>query len=48
MTTNLILENVPINGLSKMLGHSKLQTTEIYIKNLPRYIMDEYQERLEI
>ncbi len=48
MATNLILDDVPINALSKMLGHSKLQTTEIYIKNLPTHIMDEYQERLEI
>ncbi len=48
MATNLILNDVPINALSKMLGHSKLQTTEIYIKNLPTHIMDEYQERLEI
>ena len=48
MATNLILNDVPINALSKMLGHSDLQTTEIYIKNLPTHIMDEYQERLEI
>ena len=48
MATNLILKDVPINALSKMLGHSDLQTTEIYIKNLPTHIMDEYQERLEI
>lgn len=48
MATNLILNDVPINALSKMLGHSKLQTTEIYINNLPTHIMDEYQERLEI
>ncbi|MEM9884412.1 MAG: site-specific integrase [Bacteroidota bacterium] len=48
MATNLILNDVPINALSKMLGHSKLSTTEIYIKGLPTHIMDEYQERLEI
>ncbi len=48
MATNLILNDVPINALSKMLGHSDLQTTEIYIKDLPTNIMDEYQERLEI
>lgn len=41
MATNQILNDVPINALSKMLGHSKLQTTEIYIKNLPTHIMDE-------
>lgn len=48
MATNLILNDVPINALSKMLGHSDISTTEIYIKNLPTHIMDEYQERLEI
>ncbi|ASV31505.1 site-specific integrase [Maribacter cobaltidurans] len=48
MATNLILSDVPINALSKMLGHSDLQTTQIYIKDLPTHIMDEYQERLEI
>ncbi|MCG2462665.1 site-specific integrase [Flavobacteriaceae bacterium F89] len=48
MATNLILNDVPINALSKMLGHGDISTTEIYIKNLPTHIMDEYQERLEI
>ncbi|WP_150452583.1 tyrosine-type recombinase/integrase [Arenibacter lacus] len=48
MATNLILNDVPINALSKMLGHSDMSTTEIYIKNLPTHIMDQYQERLEI
>lgn len=48
MATNLILKDVPINALSKMLGHNKLSTTEIYIKGLPTHIMDEYQERLKI
>lgn len=48
MATNLILNDVPINALSKMLGHSDISTTEIYIKNLPTHLMDEYQERLEI
>jgi len=48
MATNLILKDVPINALSKMLGHNKISTTEIYIKGLPTHIMDEYQERLEI
>ncbi len=48
MATNLILNDVPINALSKMLGHSDISTTEIYIKNLPTHIMDGYQERLEI
>ncbi|MCK0148239.1 site-specific integrase [Arenibacter sp. F26102] len=48
MATNLILNDVPINALSKMLGHSDISTTEIYIKNLPTHIMDEYQEKLEI
>lgn len=48
MATNLILSDVPINALRKMLVHSDLQTTQIYIKDLPTHIMDEYQERLQI
>ncbi|WP_394972544.1 phage integrase SAM-like domain-containing protein [uncultured Croceitalea sp.] len=48
MATNLILNDVPINVLSKMMGHADLQTTEIYIKDLPINIMDEYQERLTL
>lgn len=48
MATNLILSDVPINALSKMLGHSKLSTTQIYIKDLPTKMMDDYQERLSL
>lgn len=48
MATNLILNDVPINALSKMLGHSDISTTEIYIKDLPTHILDEYQERLSV
>ena len=48
MATNLILQDVPINALSKMLGHSQLQTTEIYIKQLPTHIMDGFQEKLKL
>ena len=48
MATHLILSDVPINALSKMLGHSKLSTTEIYIKQLPTHILDDYQERLSL
>ena len=48
MATHLILSEVPINALSKMLGHTKLTTTQIYIKELPTNILDDYQERLEL
>ncbi len=48
MATNLILQDVPINALSKMLGHSQLQTTEIYIKQIPTHIMNGFQEKLKL
>ncbi|MGB5943269.1 MAG: site-specific integrase [Leeuwenhoekiella sp.] len=48
MATHLILNDVPINALSKMLGHSTIQTTQIYIKDLPTDVLDEYQERLHL
>ena len=48
MATHLILSDVPINALSKMLGHTKLSTTQIYIKDLPTNVLDDYQERLRL
>lgn len=48
MEASLNFDDVPINALSKMLGHIKLQTTEIHIKNLRIHIMDEYQEQLKL
>ncbi|ADF54698.1 hypothetical protein ZPR_4396 [Zunongwangia profunda SM-A87] len=29
-----------------MLGHSKINTTQIYLKSLPTNILDQYQEEM--
>ena len=29
-----------------MLGHSSLNTTEVYLKSLPSNVLDEYNERI--
>jgi integrase/recombinase XerD len=44
--TQAMLQEVPLNAISTMLGHSSLKTTEIYLKGLPTNIMDEYNERI--
>lgn len=46
--TNLMLNNVPVTAIQKMLGHQKLQTTVIYLKDLSTKELDEYQAYLEI
>jgi site-specific recombinase XerD len=33
-------------AISEMLGHNKLNTTQIYLKSLPSNLMDVYQEEL--
>lgn len=44
--THAMLKNVPLPAISAMLGHSKLSTTQIYLKSLPSTILDAYQEDL--
>lgn len=44
--TQAMLQNIPLQAISSMLGHSKLNTTQIYLKSLPTDILDEYNERL--
>lgn len=44
--TQAMLQNVPLIAISAMLGHSKLNTTQIYLKSLPNYILDDYNERI--
>ncbi|MFH4965887.1 site-specific integrase [Gaetbulibacter sp. M235] len=46
--TNAMLQNIPLQAISAMLGHSKLNTTQIYLKSLPNKILDEYNERLSV
>lgn len=40
--TQAMLQQVPVNAISAMLGHSSLKTTEIYLKSLPSNILDDY------
>jgi integrase/recombinase XerD len=44
--THAMLEEVPINAISTMLGHSSLKTTETYLKSLPSNILDDYNARI--
>jgi site-specific recombinase XerD len=44
--THALFKNIPLAAISAMLGHSKLSTTQIYLKSLPSNILDEYQEQL--
>lgn len=44
--THALFKNIPLAAISSMLGHSKLSTTQIYLKSLPSNILDSYQEEL--
>lgn len=44
--THAMLKDIPLMAISEMLGHSKINTTQIYLKSLPSNIMDVYQEEL--
>ena len=44
--TQAMLNNIPLEAISAMLGHSKLDTTQIYLKSLPTNILDTYHERV--
>jgi len=44
--TQAMLQNVPLLAISAMLGHSKLNTTQIYLKSLPNNILDVYNEQI--
>jgi integrase/recombinase XerD len=49
-TTVTLTNGVPIDTISKMLGHTKLTTTQIYAKVLERKVCDDMQllrEKLE-
>ncbi|WP_111308663.1 site-specific integrase [Confluentibacter sediminis] len=46
--TNAMLQDIPLQAISAMLGHSKLNTTQIYLKSLPNEILDRYNERLSL
>jgi len=44
--TQAMLQQVPLNAISAMLGHSSLKTTEIYLKTLPSNVLDDYNARI--
>ncbi len=44
--TQALLKDVPVMAISQMLGHSKLNTTQTYLKSLPNTIIDDYQDRI--
>ncbi|MEM9680171.1 MAG: site-specific integrase [Bacteroidota bacterium] len=44
--TQALLMDVPVVAISQMLGHAKLNTTQVYLKSLPNNILDDYQEKI--
>ncbi len=44
--TQAMLQEVPVNAISSMLGHSSLKTTQVYLKSLPSNILDDYNEKI--
>ncbi len=44
--TQAMLQQVPLNAISAMLGHSNLKTTEIYLKSLPTNTLDDYNAKI--
>ena len=44
--TQAMLQQVPLNAISSMLGHSSLKTTEVYLKSLPSHTLDDYNAKI--
>lgn len=44
--TQAMLNNIPLEAISAMMGHSRINTTQIYLKSLPMNILDDYNEKL--
>jgi integrase len=44
--TQAMLQQIPLNAISTMLGHSSLKTTEVYLKSLPSNILDDYNSKI--
>lgn len=44
--TQAMLQEVPLQAISAMLGHNRLTTTQIYLKTLPNDILDDYNKKL--
>lgn len=37
---------IPLTTISKMLGHEKVNTTQIYLASLKKSTIDDYQEKI--
>jgi len=46
--TQAMMNDIPLQAISAMLGHSKLSTTQIYLATLPTEMMDEYHDRIKL
>lgn len=44
--TQAMLNEVPLNAISAMLGHSSLKTTQVYLKGLPSDTLDAYNKKI--
>lgn len=44
--TQAMLKNIPLTAISEMMGHSRLNTTQIYLKTLPNEVLDDYNEKI--
>lgn len=44
--TQAMMQQVPLNAISAMLGHSNIKTTEIYLKSLPSSVLDDYNDKI--
>jgi site-specific recombinase XerD len=44
--TQAMLQEVPLQAISAMLGHNRLTTTQIYLKTLPNDVLDGYNKKL--
>lgn len=44
--TQAMLQEVPLQAISEMLGHTSLNTTQVYLKSLPSTVLDDYNERI--
>lgn len=44
--TQAMRQDVPLQAISEMLGHTSLNTTQIYLKSLPSNILDSYNEKI--
>lgn len=44
--THARLENIPVDAISAMLGHSSIKTTQIYLASLPNHTLDDYNAQV--